>query len=138
MNSRVCVASLLALCTLVSLVGLSRLRIDDDPETLYRTDSPEYVLFREVSEKFGWEWNTLIAVLRGDEVFTSSTAKTQRTARSDRRHGRSQYTPSPPNARIARVSAITDHAWRRAMASQEGSARTFAKLTALGDHGNAK
>ena len=62
------VGALLVGLTLLSVVGLTRLRFDDDYRSVFRSDAPEYVALEEMTDIFGREDNDLMVVVDGPDM----------------------------------------------------------------------
>lgn len=65
------VGTLLVIATLVSLLGLTQLRFDDDYRSVFRSDGPDYRALEEITDIFGREDNDLIVVVDGPDLLSA-------------------------------------------------------------------
>ena len=68
------VVAVVLLTTVVAMIGVLRLAIDDVPRNLFITDNDEFALLEEVYADFGSDDNDCILVVRSSDLFTPDAA----------------------------------------------------------------
>lgn len=73
-------AALLAISLIaVSLVGVRHLRFDDDPTAIFRSQSTDFLLLRELETQFTTDENDVLVILEGDDLMSPENLSLLRT-----------------------------------------------------------
>jgi len=76
---RLVLAVLLALATCFGLVGISQIRFDFEPQAMFRQNSGDFALLRQVTEEFGPDDKDLLIVIECEDMFSPESLAIVRT-----------------------------------------------------------